>query len=52
MKVLLDTHIWLWYLFDDPKISRNLKNTIADSSNQLWLSPVTLWEVLLLAEKG
>ncbi|MBE9011821.1 type II toxin-antitoxin system VapC family toxin [Pseudanabaenaceae cyanobacterium LEGE 13415] len=52
MKVLLDTHIWLWYLFDDPQLSQNLKSTISDSDTELWLSPITVWEVMLLAEKG
>ncbi|WP_059000281.1 type II toxin-antitoxin system VapC family toxin [Leptolyngbya sp. NIES-2104] len=52
MKILLDTHIWLWYLFDDPQLSQNLKNVISDSDTELWLSPITIWEVMLLAEKG
>jgi PIN domain nuclease of toxin-antitoxin system len=38
--------------FDDPQLSQNLKTSIADSSNELWLSPITIWEVVLLAEKG
>jgi PIN domain nuclease of toxin-antitoxin system len=52
MKILLDTHIWLWYLFDDSQLSQNLKSAIADSTNEIWLSPITIWEVMLLAEKG
>lgn len=52
MRILLDTHIWLWYLFDDPQLSQNLKAAIANSDNELWLSPITIWEVMLLAEKG
>ncbi|MBD1845135.1 type II toxin-antitoxin system VapC family toxin [Cyanobacteria bacterium FACHB-63] len=52
MKILLDTHTWLWYLFDDPQLSQNLKSIISDSDTELWLSPITIWEVMLLAEKG
>jgi PIN domain nuclease of toxin-antitoxin system len=52
MKILLDTHIWIWYLFDDPLLSQNLKTAIADPANEIWLSPITIWEVLLLGKKG
>jgi PIN domain nuclease of toxin-antitoxin system len=52
MKILLDTHIWIWYLFDDPLLSQNLKTAIADPANEIWLSPITLWEILLLGKKG
>jgi PIN domain nuclease of toxin-antitoxin system len=52
MKILLDTHIWIWYLFDDPQLSQNLKTAIADPANEIWLSPITIWEILLLGKKG
>jgi PIN domain nuclease of toxin-antitoxin system len=52
MNILLDTHIWLWYSFNDPKLSQNLKSAIESPDNELWLSPITIWETLLLAEKG
>jgi PIN domain nuclease of toxin-antitoxin system len=52
MKILLDTHIWVWYLFDNPRLPPTLSTAIADPQNELWLSPITLWEILLLSEKG
>lgn len=52
MKILLDTHIWLWYLLGDRQLSLGLQATIADLNNELWLSPISIWETLLLAEKG
>ena len=52
MKLLLDTHIWLWYALGDPQLSKNLQSTIASDTTELWLSPISIWEVLLLAEKG
>lgn len=52
MKLLLDTHIWLWYLLKNPKLSTNLQNAIADPSNELWLSPISIWEAIILAEKN
>ena len=52
MKVLLDTHIWLWYLLGDERLSANLQKIIASDRNELWLSPISVWETLVLAEKG
>lgn len=52
MKLLLDTHIWLWYALGDPQLSNNLQQAIASDTTELWLSPISVWEVMLLAEKG
>lgn len=52
MKLLLDTHIWLWYALGNPQLSENLRSKIASDTTELWLSPISIWEVLLLAEKG
>jgi PIN domain nuclease of toxin-antitoxin system len=52
VKLLLDTHIWLWYQLGDDRLSLQLQHAIADPSNELWLSPISIWETLLLAEKN
>jgi PIN domain nuclease of toxin-antitoxin system len=52
MKLLLDTHIWLWYLLGDSRLSLQLQTAIADPNTELWLSPISIWETLILAEKG
>jgi PIN domain nuclease of toxin-antitoxin system len=52
MKLLLDTHIWIWYLSGNPRLSATLQIAIAEDTNELWLSPISIWEALLLAEKG
>jgi PIN domain nuclease of toxin-antitoxin system len=52
MKLLLDTHIWLWYLLGNKRLSTNLQTIIADETTELWLSPISVWETLILAEKG
>jgi PIN domain nuclease of toxin-antitoxin system len=52
MKLLLDTHIWLGYLLGDPRLSLQLQRAIADPNTELWLSPISIWETLILAEKG
>jgi PIN domain nuclease of toxin-antitoxin system len=52
VKLLLDTHIWLWYALGNPQLSNKLQFLIASDTTELWLSPISIWEVLLLSEKG
>lgn len=52
MKYLLDTHIWLWSLLDPDHISDQIQEILRDDANELHISPVTVWETLILAEKG
>jgi PIN domain nuclease of toxin-antitoxin system len=52
MRLLLDTHIWIWYLSGNQLLSERLQAIINDDEHELWLSPISLWETLLLAEKG
>jgi PIN domain nuclease of toxin-antitoxin system len=51
MKLLLDTHIWVWSALDRERLSRRVVNALENPANELWLSPVSLWEVLTLSEK-
>ncbi|MFI5309102.1 MAG: type II toxin-antitoxin system VapC family toxin [Polyangiales bacterium] len=52
MKLLLDTHIWVWSLLDPSRLSARVRRALQNESNELWLSPISTWEVLVLAEKG
>ena len=52
MKLLLDTHIWLWSLLDPSKLAPRVDKALRDPGNELWLSPVSVWEALLLQERG
>ena len=52
MKLLLDTHIWLWSLANPGRLSRHVRNSLLDPANELWLSPVSTWEALLLHSRG
>lgn len=52
MKLLLDTHIWLWLWLDPGKLVRRVQQALQDQANELWLSPVSTWEALLLQAKG
>jgi len=52
VKLLLDTHIWLWYLLGNSRLWLQVQSAIADSNNEVWLSPISIWEAAILAEKG
>jgi PIN domain nuclease of toxin-antitoxin system len=52
LKLLLDTHIWLWSLVEPKRLSRRVHHELIDRNNELWLSPVSSWEILLLHAKG
>jgi PIN domain nuclease of toxin-antitoxin system len=52
MKLLLDTHIWLWSLSEPRRLARRVQNELTDPKNELWLSPVSTWEALLLHSRG
>ena len=52
MRLLLDTHIWLWSLLEPKRLSRKVARELERPGNELWLSPVSVWEVLILSDKG
>lgn len=52
MKLLLDTHIWVWSVLDRARLSRRVIAELESPSNEKWLSPISLWEVLTLCQKG
>ena len=42
MKLLLDTHIWLWALLDPDRLSASVRAALPSSENELWLSPISV----------
>jgi PIN domain nuclease of toxin-antitoxin system len=51
MNLLLDTHIWIWNDLEPWKITSEVNRELASPDNQLWLSPVSVWETIVLLEK-
>lgn len=45
MKILLDTHIFLWFISNDPRLLPAWKQQIEDPANDVFLSVVSIWEV-------
>jgi PIN domain nuclease of toxin-antitoxin system len=52
VSLLLDTHIWVWSLTEPSRLKVAVREALADRANQLWLSPISVWEFLMLAERG
>ena len=52
MRLLLDTHVWLWSLVDPDRLGRRSRSALARPATELWLSPISVWELLELAERG
>jgi PIN domain nuclease of toxin-antitoxin system len=52
LKFLLDTHIWLWTLQDVGRLGEGVRQAIRNPENERWLSPISVWEVLILHDKG
>jgi PIN domain nuclease of toxin-antitoxin system len=52
MRLLLDTHVFLWWVYDDPKISNEVRALIFDVENTKYVSAVTAWELSIKASLG
>ena len=52
MKLLLDTHIWLWALLEPERLTATVSAALESPENELWLSPISVWEAMVLAERG
>ena len=52
MKLLLDTHVILWSAAEPEKLPSKIAEELEKELNELWFSPISVWEILLLAEKG
>ena len=50
--MILDTHIWLWHVRGDARLSESLRRRIDADPGRCLLSPVVMWEALILAQKG
>jgi PIN domain nuclease of toxin-antitoxin system len=52
LRLLLDTHIWLWSLIEPDRLGVRTRSELGNTQNELWLSPVSTWEALTLHDKG
>jgi len=52
MKILLDTHTFLWWITDSPQLSPRVREIIRDARNDLFLSAASGWEMAIKAKLG
>ncbi len=52
MRLLLDTHAFLWFLLNDPRLSTTARALIADPNNGIEVSPATYWEIAIKISLG
>ncbi|MHB1327110.1 MAG: type II toxin-antitoxin system VapC family toxin [Gemmatimonadales bacterium] len=52
MNLLLDTHIWLWSQLEPERLVAPVREALDRPDCELWLSPVSVWESLILVERG
>ena len=51
-RLLLDTHVFLWWLADDPKLGSKTLQLISDPRNEIFISAVTSWEIAIKKQIG
>jgi PIN domain nuclease of toxin-antitoxin system len=47
MRLLLDTHVFLWHVTDDPRLPAPFLAAILDPTNEIYLSVVSVWEAVV-----
>lgn len=52
MKYLLDTGVWLWFLREPERVSREARDVMEDFSQKIFLSAASAWEIAIKAASG
>ncbi|MBI4780637.1 MAG: type II toxin-antitoxin system VapC family toxin [Oscillatoriophycideae cyanobacterium NC_groundwater_1537_Pr4_S-0.65um_50_18] len=52
MRILLDTHIFLWFISGDIQLSTNVRDAIRDPDNEVYLSAISVWEAIVKYQLG
>jgi len=52
MKILLDTHIFLWFISGDIQLSTDVRDMIREPDNEIYLSAVSVWEGIVKYQLG
>ena len=47
MKILIDTHIAIWSVLDDPKLSKAARDLLLDRQNEIYYSAASIWEITI-----
>ena len=52
MRLLLDTHAFLWFVMGDPRLSSAARDAIEDPVHETWLSVASVWEIAIKHSLG
>lgn len=52
MRILLDTHTFLWWIMNDPRLSASAFRSIEDGRNEAFLSAASAWEIAIKCQVG
>lgn len=52
MRVLLDTHTFIWWAYNDPSLTQTVKDIIADKNNDVFFSAASSWELAIKVSRG
>lgn len=52
MRILLDTHIFLWFISGDTQLSTDVRDAIRDQDNEVYLSAISVWEAIVKYQLG
>jgi PIN domain nuclease of toxin-antitoxin system len=52
LRLLLDTHAFLWFVLNDSQLSAAARAAISDPNNDVFVSPATFWEVAIKVSIG
>jgi len=52
MRILLDTHIFLWFISGDTQLSTDVRDAIRNPDNDVYLSAVSVWEAIVKYQLG
>jgi PIN domain nuclease of toxin-antitoxin system len=52
VRLLLDTHAFLWFILDDPQLSAGANRLISDPNHDIEVSPATYWEIAIKIKLG
>lgn len=52
MRILLDTHIFLWFISGDTQLSPDVRDAIRDPDNEVYLSAISVWEAIVKYQLG
>ena len=52
MRLLVDTHVFLWWFADDRRLSAAERGAIRDAANEVYLSAASVWEIAIKKALG